>query len=205
MDLYYLKAAGVLWFSDDQPFRTIQANLEHSVGNHTGSYTDTDPRLEPEMFRRSLPIFATHPLGALVMTLRGLLWVAFVPDRANLALFGQVREGAAKQLHMGSSHIMDRISELLRSPWLTAIVLLQFVLMLITWAGAIASFRFIRICSLPQLGTLVLGGVLGFAMLLVVAGPEGMARYRVPVEPLLAMLAGIGLQRHPVTASMSSH
>jgi hypothetical protein len=91
-----------------------------------------------------------------------------------------------------SFDIMTRIRTTMRSPALTALVLLQLASIGFAWGGVARDLIHMdrtsskeAACVLIPLGAVVL-------MLACAVGPAAHARFRVPAVPFLAMLAGVG-------------
>ena len=84
IDLYYFKAAGVIWYRGDQSFQSVQDDLGRQLGWPQQYYTDVPPSLQPVMMRRAKHILMSDPAGTMIMTLRCLGWLAVVPVRGSL-------------------------------------------------------------------------------------------------------------------------
>jgi len=187
--LYYYGAAGVLAYATHRPFDEVSVELAREVRRQGDPYTPG--KLAHGMIRKSLEIYATHPIAALIVTVRGLILVATVPDRNELNEMIETNGGGPLGLPP-SFEIMTRIRATMRSPALTALVFLQLALIGFVWPGV--GRDLIRTdwssskeaaCVLIPLGAVVL-------MLACAVGPAAHARFRMPAVPFLAMLAAIG-------------
>jgi hypothetical protein len=189
-NLYYYTTAGVLWDLHGDDLTNLQHQLAMEVGANSADEFVSKPQ-QSEMVKRSFAVLFGHPIATIAMTLRCFAWLAIVPDRANLNGFLGTN-GRSSVFLVASENIGLRIKEMLRSPLLTAFVLIQIPLVVLTWIGVSLSLIFIR----QQEGRMIpmmlvpLGAAL--VMLLVGSGPWAIARFRVPAMPFLAMLAGIG-------------
>lgn len=188
--IFYYNAAGVLAYATHRSFDEASTELAHEIG-WQGDPSATPAKLTQGMMRQSLRVFAEHPFAALVVTVRGLILVAIVPDRNELNELIGTNGGGPLGL-APSFDITTRIRRTMNSPGLAILVLVQVMLNLLVWAGvARVLFRTdwnskIEVaCILIPLGA-------AFAMLACAASPAAHARFRVPAVPFLAMLAGIG-------------
>jgi hypothetical protein len=190
--LYYHYAAAVAWYRGGQSYGAEQVGLQRALGVESGNYLSTPPELGPEMVRRSFRIFLADPAATFAVALRSILWLALVPDRANLAPVLGIRAGVAAVDYGAALSLGRRMRELVRSPLLTLLVGAQMVLIMATWCGiAMALIGAWRGTLASQ--ALVLPPLLvGLTLLVVCAVPEALARYRMPAFAPLAIVAGAG-------------
>jgi 4-amino-4-deoxy-L-arabinose transferase-like glycosyltransferase len=188
---YYYGAAGVVWYHSDKSFPEVQQQLGRSIGWSIYRYQDAPATLESAMTRRTLQVYFSDLTAAAIMTLRSFGWVAIVPDRGNLNDFLRLH-GGSSQFLAASSAVTMRIRELWRSPALIILVAFQFVLSLATWIGAGMALITIRGKSRREIEMILLPFGVAIVMLAMASLPVAFARYRMPADPFLAMLAGIG-------------
>jgi hypothetical protein len=190
--LYYHYAAGVVSYGGGQSYGAAQESMQRAFGVESGNYLSTPPELSTEMVHRSFRIFLANPSATLVVALRSILWLALVPDRANLAPLLGARTGIAAVDYGASPSLGRRTRELLHSPLLTLLVGVQMVIILAAWCGVamalIAAWR----GSLPSRVLVWPPLLVGLAVLTVCAVPEALARYRMPAFAPLAIVAGAG-------------
>lgn len=171
------RAAGALAILDDYDFAEAladrqnelsdQANDEIARRERVKDADEVDPALRGRYYGEiGRRIALQHPAGLALVTLRGLLINLFDSNWGALA---------------NVSGVPPSIIELTLSAW-TAVV---FAL---ACAGAIALFRIDRRFAVLLAATIAY-------FLLISAGGESEARFRVPVMPLIAIAAATGLQR----------
>lgn len=189
-NLYYYNSAGVLWYLHGGSLTALQDRLGRAIGA-SGPDEFVSPDQEREMFARSCGVLLRHPLAAFVMLVRCLLWLAIVPDRANLnAVLGT--NARSSVFLIASQNLALRVRETLRSPLLSAFVALQVPLIIFTWIGVALVLAQHSWRTRDQLALIVIPLGLAVAMMLAGAGPGAIARFRMPATPFLAMLAGAG-------------
>ncbi len=189
-NLYYFNTAGVLWFMHGGSLTELQEELGRAVGA-TGADEVMSAREQNEMTKRSIAVLLGHPVATGAMILRCLVWLAIVPDRANLnAVLGT--NARSSVFLMASQNVALRIREMLRSPLLSVFVTGQVLLTIFMWIGVGITLTQIRGQPRGQLPLILIPLGVAFVMLLIAAGPGAIARYRVPAVPFLAMLAGVG-------------
>ena len=193
-DLYEFKAAAVVAQVRGQPLHRVQADLRREAA----ARFDGDPLLEPVRFERSkaplaLAIFLAHPVETLRSQVATMVGLLVRPLRSTLDLqLGYARFGTSL-VSWGGSPDASLLDRLLRSTsGLTlSLVALQIALLAVLWLGvAVGAGELLRRGRRAELA-LVAVTVLYFAA--VHAGAAAFARYRVPLVPLLALLAGPGL------------
>jgi 4-amino-4-deoxy-L-arabinose transferase-like glycosyltransferase len=191
LNLYYFRAAGVVWYRGDKSFQSVQEDLGREIGWPRENFEEAPTSLESAMIHRAYGILRNDPLASIIMTLRCLGWLAIVPLRGSLNEFLGTNAGASSYF-AASGNVTARIQELVRSPLLTVLVVLQLLLMGLVWVGVVRSlFRFGRKSTTERV-LLLTPFIFALILLGLSAGPEAMARYRMPVIPLLAILAAVG-------------
>ena len=189
--LYYFKAAGFVWYRGDESFPAVQDEFGRELGWPMIAFPDVPPSLQHEMVHRVVAIVRHDPAAAIAMTLRCFGWLAIVPIRGSLDAFLGTNAGAHSFL-AASGNVRARIQDMLRSSLLTSLVLLQFVFMVFVWIGVARALARLRRKSAVERALVLAPFILALALLALATGPEAMARYRLPVMPLLAMIAAAG-------------
>ncbi len=188
--IFYYNASGVLAYATHRPFQEASSELAHEIG------WQGDPSAIPFTFSRamiqqSFKTFAEHPYATLVVTVRGLILVATVPDRNKLNEMIGTNGGGPLGL-APSFDITTRIRRTMNSPVLAILVLVQLMLNLFVWAGVARGLFRTDWNSKIEVACILIPLGVTFAMLACAASPAAHARFRVPAVPFLAMLAGIG-------------
>jgi len=199
--LFYYNAAGVLAYADHLPFRTASTELAHEIG-WRGDPLETPASFNQLMMRKSFQVFERNPFATVIVTVRGLLLVATVPDRNELNEMIGTNGGGPLGLPP-SSNITERVERTLNSPMLASLVLIQVMLILTIWAGVFRALLHTDWTCKIEVSCILIPLMVAFAMLACAASPNAHARFRVPAMPFLAMLAGIGwLGQRRVCATM---
>jgi hypothetical protein len=187
-NLYAIRVAGVIWYSEGGDFNRIQENLIHDLGlSPSHSPREIDVHMDHQMVAKSLKVISAHPFAFLRMSLISMLWLAIVPDRANLSIVMSVSDPST--VVPAGSDFAARTKTLFHSLLWTSILGVQFALILILWIGAIRGF----VNPIPRRGELYVMLVIALTMLALASGPEAGARYRTPAIPFLAIAAGASL------------
>jgi hypothetical protein len=189
-NLYYYRSAGVIAYTTGTSLTEVQILLARALGlSHPSPFLS--PPVYYEMFKRSMQILRSNALATSILSFRILIWLAIVPDRANLnAILGT--NARSSQFLVASSDIVLRIKDLLHSPTLTILVLSQMALIAFMWIGV--GRALLGLLGRKRQDVVMLMYLLGIALLMMflAAGPEAIARYRAPAMPFLAMVAGVG-------------
>ena len=188
--IFYYNAAGVLAYATHRSFDEASTELAHEIGRQEGP-SATPAKLTQAMIRESLKIFAEHPFAALVVTVRGFILVATVPDRNELNELIGTNGGGPLGL-APSFDITKRIRRTMKSPALAILVLVQLMLNLFVWVGVARGLFRTDWNSKIETACILIPLAVAFVMLACAASPVAHARFRVPAIPFLAMLAGIG-------------
>jgi hypothetical protein len=191
LNLYFYRAAGIVWFRGDKSFPAVQEEFGRALGWPMRDFSDAPPSLEPAMKQRALRIIRKDPVAFILMTMRCLLWLMVVPERADLNGFLGTNAGATSY-PAASSNIGARIQEMRRSWPLTALVASQFLITILVWIGV--GRMLTGLCNKSAVETRMILFMLMLTMgfLGLASGAESVARFRLPVIPLLAVLAAIG-------------
>ena len=189
-NLYYFRSAGVLSQTTGTSLTEVQNMLAQGLGlSHPSPFLS--PSVYHEMARRGVHILLSNALATAILSLRILVWLAIVPDRANLnAILGT--NAKSSQFLVASSDIVLRLKDLMHSPTLTIVVLLQIALTAFMWIGVGRAIIGIRGRTRQDAVMLMYLSSIALVMLVLAAGPEAIARYRSPAMPFLAMVAGVG-------------
>jgi len=192
LDLYYFKAGGVIWYRGHEDLPEVMDDLARRLGQpNARDFLDMPPGLTAKMMKDGERILLHDPLATMIMTVRSFIWLAFVPDRGGLnELIGA--HAGAKSLVAAGGKLRERLEELFRSPLLTVLVFIQFVLNLIIWLGVVRAILTWRRNSFREIALEIIPLAIAVAMILLASGAEAYARYRMPAVPLLAIVAGVG-------------
>lgn len=195
-NLLFYRAAGVLQYRSAEPLRVVEECLDRelpsSILDRPGLIT---AGLAREITKRALRIICSDPVAFLITYVRSLIWVMFAPDREDLNRLLRTPGGSASMLSAFEKPIL-RLKELLRSPTLTFLVATQIIQLMFMWCGAARALWSVPSEPTPGAIMIVFQLCVIACMLLVVAGPEGYGRFRMPIDPILAMLAGVGWFGH---------
>jgi hypothetical protein len=190
-NLYAIRVAGVIWYSEGGDFQRIQETLIRDLDlSPSQSPREIDAHMDHQMLAKSLKVISAHPFEFLRMSLVSMLWLAIVPDRANLSIVMSVSDPSTV-VPAGSDFVV-RTKTLFRSLTWTSILGFQFALILVVWAGVIRAL----VSPIALRGQLFVLVLIALTMLALASGPEAGARYRTPAIPFLAIAAGAGLLRN---------
>lgn len=169
----------------------VQEELRRAIGLPPGGNSDAPPALEPALIDRASQIIRNDPAAAIIMTLRCFAWLAIVPEHADLNAFLGTNAGA-NSYFAATGNVAARIQETLRSPLLTALVALQFMMMVFVWVGVARAVAGLGHKTAFERSMILLPFLLAIAFLGLASGAESVARFRTPVAPMLAILAASG-------------
>jgi hypothetical protein len=202
--LYFFQAAGVKAQIEGRSLEEVQAEL---------GYPDEDSYLKahPEQRERSaaqrikfekceaMRVFNEHPAEALWLQLKGAAVVTLTPGAADfLKLIGEYPEDAPERVV--GKNLVEEFVELLKEHVGVALVMAAFELILLGIYGfAVRSFR---ISSMGSQYKMLLGGLILY-FVLISGGVQAVARYRVPVMPVLTILAAGAVVRGSNRLSMT--
>jgi len=190
IDLYYYRAGGIVWSREGGTLADAINSLAHAPGLPKPSEYYS-PELYHDTIRRSIRILTADPIATVRMTIRSFLWLTIVPDRSDLNVFLGLR-GGTSVTYPAAEGITRRLHDLFHSRTLTALIILEVLMMIFVWVGVVrAVLALIRGQTTPAF-LLLIPLAVAMLMLVLAAGPEATARMRTPAIPFLAMLAGVG-------------
>ena len=192
INLYYYNAGGVLRYRSGETFQVVMDRLARNIGlPDARDYPNTPAAFAPLMAARGTRILLHDPLATFIVTARTIAWLMLVPDRGSLNDLLGTNAGATSYL-AATAQLRERFTQMWRSPLLTALVAMQFALILAMWIG-VGFALYACVDKSPRDASLVLiPFAVGMAMMVLAAGAEAYARYRMPALPLLALVAGVG-------------
>jgi 4-amino-4-deoxy-L-arabinose transferase-like glycosyltransferase len=191
-NLYAYRVAGVIWYSEGGDFDHIQETLIRDLDlSPSQSPREIDAHMDHQMVARSLKVIAAHPFEFVRMSLVSMLWLAVIPDRANLSIVMSRLDPSIPNLPAGSG-LAAKAETLFRSPAITSILVFQLALIFVVWVGVIRAL----VSPVPRRGELFVLVFIALTMLALASGPEAGSRYRTPAIPFLAIAAGVGWFRN---------
>lgn len=169
VSLYYYRAAGAVAAEDGRELVAVQDEFAEDERRHLG----TDPTIaERHSYQRErgVELLLSHPMGAARTWAVGTVRLLTGPARSTLA----------------ARLCDDQVSCAWRArPLLAVEVTLLLAVLLAAAVGSVIAIR--------KRGGLLVVAVVAFVLIALSAGPEAYARFRVPVTPLLGVLAGAGV------------
>jgi hypothetical protein len=203
INLYYNNAEGVVSYLSDKSFPEVMDEFAREVGlPDAHDYADTPAALAPQMASRAWRILLHHPIVSFILTARAFAWLVFVPDRGSLNQLLRTDAGATSYL-AATEQLGARIRQMLHSPLLTTLVALQFALIVMTWIGVGRVLASLSGKTAREVALILIPLSVALSLMILAAGPEAYARYRMPAAPFLAMLAGIGWCPRAARAQLS--
>jgi hypothetical protein len=193
LNFFYYRAIGTLAFASRRGW--------------TATLLQTHPVPNIGLFSQAGAIILRHPVAFIAMTLWSFLYLCWVPDRAPLARIlgvlrlarlqnpGSVRiEAVVHQLWRGNVAGLGAIfaHEFYASSVLLSLVVLQLLMMAFTWLGVALALKKYASLRSPMGSSILFVFAIAAVTLVLAAGPEAVARFRVPATPLLGLMAGIG-------------
>jgi hypothetical protein len=201
INLYFFRAANITARTSGRDFDSVQQEFGERLGQ---SYKEVlsapaqSREIVQKMTEAGQQILLSHPGEALKATIQGTIYMAIVPDRSMLARQLGLR-GGYRELQVGLNagapnvgRFKREINRILQSPTLVALLAFQMLLISAMWIGcAFALRRCWRGSPVYRLWVIYLAGV-AMLFILLAAGGEAAVRFRVPVVPLLAIVASLG-------------
>ena len=196
INTYYYRAAGVLAYENGRSFVEVQSELLQSTDN---SFEALSPEITEELSSRGRAILRSHPGAFCFVTLRGFLKSALSVDWTG----PRILLGYEPLRQVANLGISEKISSLLSYPLLSLVLLMVYCLLAFTWAGAGQALWWCLRNSQTRNNALTIIPLFAALLLLAAgAGPEGYDRFRVPVMPMLAIVAASGwTQRYRLMAN----
>jgi hypothetical protein len=185
LDTYYYRAAGVLAYENGQSFDDVQSGLLQSTGN---SVEALSPAVTEELGRRGRAILLRHPGALCIVTLRGFLRTCFWVERSGV----RILFGYDAPPNEGKLGVAQKISSTLSFPLLSFALFAEFALLAFTWTGVGLALWCLKDSQRRQTLLIIIPLCAAVLLLAAAAGPEGYDRFRVPVIPMLAMVAASG-------------
>jgi hypothetical protein len=197
INMYYYRAAAVTAHRRGIALIDAQDLLSHK--GLISYYQIYDARSQSRAMENQLNAVAknvllAHPFQTMEVTMEGTLYNAIAPMRSELSawLLMGPRESGLNSLNMTVGASRNLFRKLLSSPLMAFLVGIQLLTMLVLWAGLIialwrslsASYEYRVWCTYLAVIAVMFVGLAG--------GGEASQRFRVPVVPLLAIVAGFG-------------
>lgn len=199
INLYYYRAANLAARERGVRLEAMRAPFGRRLGvpyQQIYKARVQSPALAARMERLALSYLERRPFATLAMTLQSALYLALTPMRSPLArLLGIAGASSGGGLNAGAPSLARLATverKLVQSPVLATLVVVQMLTTLAVWAGVgLALKRCFSAGAEYRFWTLYLTGVAAM-LLLLAAGGEADARFRVPAKPLLAIVAVLG-------------
>jgi hypothetical protein len=199
VNLYYYRAAGVLAHETGQSVDQVQVNLLRSAGRDSKASDlwsktfDEDPA---EMESRGIHIVLSHPLEYAFITFKAFARSSIMPsNRPDVSSFLGHRADPTETNAFLTPSIWSSLRSTFKSSWLVtirALLSFQLALTIFTWIGVGLALRRMRGQPRPIDGLILIPLCTSLLLLAAAAGPEMYDRFRVPVVPMLALLAAFG-------------
>lgn len=187
--LFWYRAAGVVAARDGISFWEAQARLAAGLPDTSGW---SPARVRALQERQAAQIIAAHPVLVSKVMLYGATKILAGTGQADLRhFFGGVPYEARPSGASGLS-LEEARERLTRSSWSLALVAYVVLHLALVYAGAARGVLLATRGSRSWWPAHVLLGGIAIYLVVVAAGPEAYARFRVPVMPFLAVFAGIG-------------
>lgn len=199
INLYFYRAAEVVARENGTGLRQAQDAMGRRLGVGMDHIYDAEVQsaaLVRRMDRLAKDVLLAHPMETLAMTVENAGYIALFPMRTQLAyVLGTSGGSEGWGLSAGAprtSRFKAELRKMLGSPILSILVAFQELTLLAMWAGVIwALLRCPRSSAEYRLWTLF-PTLVSMVLLLTGAGGEADVRFRVPVVPLLAIVAALG-------------
>ena len=199
INIYFYRAANVIAREQGQGLEETRTVLERRLGVPFDRVYDPQEQ-RPELARRmnhlALGILVAHPLTAAAMTVQSTLYLALCPIRTQLARVAGTT-GGSKGLGLSAgapslSRVALTMRRVLGSPVLAALEFCQIALLAVVWIGIARALLACRHAATEYRVWCLYLTALTLILLLLAAGGEADVRFRVPVAPLMAAVAGLG-------------
>jgi hypothetical protein len=150
------------------------------------------------MKRLAIKVLLNNPWEAAMITAQGTVYTMIVPDRRMLARLLRV-PGYDRELTVGlnggapsAGRVGDEFRKVLQSPALTAFLLFQMAVTVLVWAGIGRALLWCIQGSAEYRMWIMYLTAVALLFIFAAAGGEASVRFRVPVVPLLAIVAALG-------------
>jgi hypothetical protein len=197
INLYYYRAGAVIAHHDGISLTDAQDLLSRKrlVSYHQiYEARSQSSAIEKQLDVAAKNVLLTYPFQTLEVTMEGTLYNAIAPMRSELSawlLIGS-RESGLNSLNMTVGASRTLLRKLLSSPMIAFLAGIQLLTTLVLWVGLIvalwrslrASYEYRVWCTYLAVIVVMFVGLAG--------GGEASQRFRVPVVPLLAIVAGLG-------------
>ncbi len=199
INLYFFRAAQVVAREKGAGLLPTQDEMGRRLGVGMDRIYDADiqsPALAWRMDALAKEVLLAHPVEALAMTLENGAYIALFPMRTQLAyLVGTSGGSEGWGLSAGApsaSRFRTELGKVLRSPMLSALIAFQMLMIIAMWGGVIwALLRCLHAPADYRVWTVYLT-LVSIVLLVTGAGGEADVRFRIPVVPLLAIVAALG-------------
>jgi hypothetical protein len=197
INMYYYRAAAVIAHHSGITLSDSQDLLSHKgLTSYYQIYEarNQSPAIENELNAAAKHILLAYPFQTIEVTIEGTLYNAIAPMRSELSawLLMGAREHGLNSLNMTVGASRNLLRKLLSSPLIAFLVGIQLLTMLVLWAGlTIALWRSLRASYEYRVWCTYLA-VIAVMFVGLAGGGEASQRFRVPVVPLLAIVAGLG-------------
>jgi len=204
VNLYYYRAAGVLARESGHSVYEVQSDLLRAEGRETEApdlWSKTADENPAEMERRGLRIIMSHPWTFTVMSIRALTRNSVMPPNrpAVSAFFGHEADQREANSFL-TKDVFSSLKSTLDSPWLLgirALLAFQSAVTLFMWTGVALAIYRLRDRTSPDVWLIAIPLCASLLLLGAAAGPEMNDRFRVPVVPMLALVAAFGWTAKP--------
>ncbi len=197
INLYYYRAAAVIAHHNGITLDDAQRLLSHNgLVSYYQIYEARNQSLaiENQLDAVAKRILVTYPIQTIEVTLEGTLYNAIAPMRSELSAWMLIgnRESGLNALNMTAGAMRSLSRKLLSSPLMALLVGFQLLMTLTIWFGvAVALWRSLRASYEYRIWCVYLA-VIGVMFVTLAGGGEASQRFRMPVVPLLAIVAGLG-------------
>ena len=201
LNMFWYRGCGALSLARREPIHALQAELGLDVRSgrldrwfelHPATRGMSATQLSELWFREGWRLVRRYPLAAALVHLRGLFVQLFDPGAFELArMAGAEDQESGERLH---AVLQVAPLALLRYLWHGHRLLLVFSVVGVLWLAFVYTGAIGTLVRRPGFATALLVLVSGYC-LVVAAGCEAAARFRVPVMPFVAVLAAQGWRR----------
>lgn len=195
INLYYYRAAAVEAHLERISLVNAQAQLSRSVPvPYLQIYNEHNQSraLENEMESRAERIFIQHPFETLEMTAQGTIYAAMAPMRSELAAWLTIGKRENGLTLITGAWVKKLIQQLMHSPIIAVLMVYQLLVDGALWLGVLFALVNCLHASRAYRIWVIYLTLVGLLFIGLAAGGEACPRFRVPVFPILAVVAGLG-------------